>query len=323
MRRPGFRDALDWLSFPPDDLRIDVVVGHGVRLGHQAQVIRDSHKCPWLQIVHTDPEELGMFKCYENAVSAGEGKHQDEVELCQMADFVVGVGPKLTEAFRRYLSGCKKDVFEFTPGVFDAFSNVQLNAVKRKECHVLVFGRGDPKDLKLKGFDIAARSVAALADTFLKFVGAAHGKHDEVTMYFAEFGIPLNRLRVKNYVKSREYLKQLFCQVDLVLMPSRTEGFGLTGLEALSAGLPVIVSKNSGFGEALGRVPLGSFFVIDSEDPSAWTAAIKAIWNKDRKSQLDEVKALRGSYSERYSWSKQCQGLIEKMFKLVDGMNYI
>ena len=106
-------------------------------------------------------------------------------------------------------------------------------------------------------------------------------------------------------------------------MPSRTEGFGLTGLEALSAGLPVIVSKNSGFGEALSSVQLGSVFVIDSEDHSAWTAAIKGIWNKDRKLRLDEAKALRGFYSERYSWSKQCKYLIEEMVKLVDGMKYI
>ena len=50
---------------------------------------------------------------------------------------------------------------------------------------------------------------------------------------------------------------------------------------------------------------------------------MKDVWNKDRKSRLDDVKALRGSYSERYSWSKQCKSLIEKMVKLVDGMNYI
>ena len=108
-----------------------------------------------------------------------------------------------------------------------------------------------------------------------------------------------------------------------MLMPSRTDGFGLTGLEVLSAGLPVIISKNSGFGEALGSALCGSLFVVDSEDPSAWTAAIKGIWNKDRKSQLDDIKVVQDSYGKRYSWSKQCDGLIEEMFKLVDGMNYI
>ena len=323
-RRPGYNE-LDWLSFPPENLWIDVVVGHGVKLGRQAQVIRDSHKCKWVQVVHTDPEELGMFKCYESPISTGEEKHHVEVELCQMADFVVGVGPKLAEAFRKYLSFCKKhqDVFEFTPGVFDDFSSVQQVPDERKQCSVLLFGRGDAEDFKLKGFDIAARSVAALSDTVLVFVGAPHGKHEEIAKCFVDFGMPPNRLRVKGYVTSREALKRLFYEVDLVLMPSRTEGFGLTGLEALSAGLPVIASKNSGFGEALGSVPFGSFFVIDSEDPRAWTAAIKGIWNKDRKSRLDEIKTVLGFYRERYNWSKQCRGLIEKMLKLVDGMNYI
>ena len=40
-RRPGY-DSLDWLSFPPNDLAIDIVLGHGGKLGKQAQVIRDS-----------------------------------------------------------------------------------------------------------------------------------------------------------------------------------------------------------------------------------------------------------------------------------------
>ena len=73
-RRSGYNE-LDWLSFPPGHLKIDVVVGHGVKLGHQAQVIRESHKCKWVQIVHTDPEELGMFKCSENPISTGGEKH--------------------------------------------------------------------------------------------------------------------------------------------------------------------------------------------------------------------------------------------------------
>ena len=266
-----------------------------------------------------------MFKCYKNPISKGQEKHLVEVELCQMADFIVGVGPKLTEAFRKYLCWCKKDqdFFEFTPGIFDDFASVQQDPVRRKHCNILVFGRGDAEDFHLKGFDIAAKCVAALSDTLLVFVGAPDRKHEEIAKHFVDFGIPEKRLRVKGYMDSREALRRLFCQVDLVLMPSRTEGFGLTGLEALSAGLPVIASKNSGFGEALGNVPCGSFFLVDSEEPSAWTAAIEGIWNKDIKLRLDEIEIVRGAYGQRYNWSKQCKGLIEKMFKLVGGMNLI
>ncbi|XP_067057901.1 E3 ubiquitin-protein ligase rnf213-alpha-like isoform X3 [Acropora muricata] len=197
--------------------------------------------------------------------------------------------------------------------------SVQQVPDERKQCSVLVFGCGDAEDFELKGLDIAARSIAALSDTLLVFVGAPPRKREEIAKCFVDFGMPPNRLRVKGYVTRQEDLKRLFYEVDLVLMPSRTEGFGLTGLEALSAGLPVLVSKNSGFGGALDSVPFGSVFVIDSEDPRAWTAAIKGIWNKDRKSRLDEIKTVQGFYGERYNWSKQCRGLIEKMFKLVVG----
>ncbi|XP_015749585.1 PREDICTED: D-inositol 3-phosphate glycosyltransferase-like isoform X2 [Acropora digitifera] len=317
-RRPGYEE-LDWLSFPPEHVKMDVVVGHGVKLGKQAQVIRNSHKCRWVHVVHTDPEELGMFKCYENGISKGEQKHQVEVELCQMADLVVGVGPKLTEAFRKYLSWCKKDqdIFELTPGVFSDFTCVQRSPFNGTKFSVLVFGRGDSEDFELKGFDIAARSVAALPDISLVFVGVPEGKHDGIAKRFLDLGIPAKRLKVRGYI-DRKALKQLFCEVDLVLMPSRTEGFGLTGLEGLSAGLPIIVSKNSGFGEALSSVPYGSSFVIDSEDPSAWAAAIKTIWNKDRQLRLYEAKGLCDSYGKRYSWSEQCKKLLEKMVRLLE-----
>ena len=315
-------DELEWLSFPPDHLQIDVVVGHGVKLGHQAQVIRKSHKCKWIQVVHTDPEELGMYKSYQNPISTGEKKHKEEVELCEKADFVVGVGPKLCEAFRRYLRWCKKDetILDFTPGVFDEFVNVGHAAEERKRCGILVFGRGDAEDFQLKGFDVAGKAVAELNDAHLVFVGAPEGKHEDIAKRLLDCGLPIHRLTVRSFLRSREDLKRLFCEVDLVLMPSRTEGFGLTGLEALSAGLPVLVSKNSGFGEALRKVPLGSACVIDSEDPLVWAEAIKKVWNKSRETRLQEAELLRSSYGKNYSWAKQSQGLVNQLLTLVDGM---
>ena len=322
-RRPGYEE-LEWLNFPPEHLQIDIIVGHGVKLGHQAQVIRDSHKCKWVQVVHTDPEELGMFKSYSNPIAKGEGKHKVEVELCEMADFVVGVGPKLSEAFSLYLRGCEKDqtIFDLTPGVFDEFVSVKQVPDERKHCSVLVFGRGDDEDFALKGFDIAGKAVASLPDTNLVFVGAPDGKHEEVAKRFLDYGIPANRLKVRGYVSSRKSLKRLFCEVDLAVMPSRTEGFGLTGLEALSAGLPVLVSKNSGFGEALSKVPHGESFVIDSDDPNEWAAAITKMWDKDRSRRLEEAEVLRTSYDNKYSWAKQRNDLFDRMARLTHGMDY-
>ena len=83
-KRPGY-DPLDWLSFPPQNLRMDIVVGHGVKLGRQGHVIRDSaqfHSCKWVQVVHTAPEDLSRYKSYPNPISKGEKKHEAEVDLC-------------------------------------------------------------------------------------------------------------------------------------------------------------------------------------------------------------------------------------------------
>ena len=108
VRRPGYDDPLDWLSSPPEDLTIDIIVGHGGKLGKQSQFIRKSHKCKWVQVLHTAPEELGMYKNYPKAISKGEDKSRIEIELCELADAVAAVGPKLTEAYSSYLRFCKK-----------------------------------------------------------------------------------------------------------------------------------------------------------------------------------------------------------------------
>ena len=323
IRRPGL-DELAWLIRPPNDLQIDIVVGHGIKLGHQAQFIRESHQCKWVQVVHTAPEELGMYKTYLNPVSINEKKHETEVELCEMADFVVTVGPKLTEAFRTYLrpSGKDQTVFEFTPGIFADFSEVEQVVDERKKFGVLVFGRGDDEDFELKGFDIAAKAVAKLDDTHLTFVGAPHGKQDEVKNRLLHCRIPAKSLTVRSFTESRESLKKLLLEVDLAIMPSRTEGFGLTGLEALSAGLPILVSRNSGFGEALSNVLFGSFFVIDSDDSEVWAKAINDVRNKNRKKRLQESKALRASYEMEYSWENQTKALISKMIRMTQGRNF-
>ena len=321
-RRPGF-DELEWLNFPPKDLQIDVVVGHGVKLGRQAQIIRESHECKWIHVVHTDPEELGIYKEYANPISNAQKKHETEVELCELADLVVPVGPKLYKAFHSYLASCKEEqyFFEFTPGILAEFSELKQGLDKREVCKVLCFGRGDSEDFKLKGFDIAARAVAKSSHCILLFVGAAKGKLEETRTRFLDFDILPTQLRVRPFLDCREDVKKVFCEADLVVMPSRTEGFGLTGLEALSAGLPILVSRKSGFGEALMKMPFGRLFAIDSDDPDQWAKAIGEVCNNDISSRLEECETLRGLYQKKYSWKKQCESLIHKMISIaLNGM---
>ena len=320
-RLPAFSDPLDWLSFPPDDLDIQVVIGHGAKLGRQAQIIRKSRQCKWVQVVHTEPEELAMHKNYPSAIAKGEGKNRAEVDLCQIADLVVAVGPKLKEAISSQLRSSRQEIFQLVPGSFTEFSDVEHSEQENVNFKVLTFGRGDFEDFSLKGYDIAAQSIVELKDSSysLVFVGASDGRQDEVAEILLQTGISKNQLIVRSFVKDKQRLRELFCEVDLAIMPSRTEGFGLTALKAMSADLPILVSGNSEFGKALCSLPIGKSFVIHSDEPKEWAKAIAAIRQKPRTKRLEEIQRLRRSYDERFSWQRQCHALVARMWKMVYG----
>ncbi|CAH3174280.1 unnamed protein product, partial [Porites evermanni] len=302
---------------------VDCVVGYGAVLGRQVQFIKRYHKCKWIQIVHTAPEELDMYRSH--AILRAEKLHQDEVKLCEKADQVVAVGPKLADVFRHDLRSCGKDqdVLELTTGIFSEFSDVMQATEERKTFSVLMFGPDDNGDFKLNGYDIAARAIAELKDEpqpyKLFFVGAPRGEEEKVRYLLLQQGIDRRQLTVRCFCESREKLARLFCEVDLAIMPSRTEGFGLATLEALSAGLPVLVSGNSGLGEALKKVPYGLSFVVESEDPRDWARAIKAVRHKDRKMRLKEIEKTREAYAGEYSWEEQCDKLVERMSNITSG----
>ena len=324
-------DSLVSLSSPPQDHKIDVIVGHGVKLGCQVQLIKRQaqfQNCKWVHVVHTAPEELGKYKAYGNPISKGERKLWDQVDLCKCADLVVPVGPKLRKAYHGYLHKSKKDedFFELTPGLFEReFADLpakQNPKDERDDFIVLLCGRGHKEDFEVKGYNIA---VEAFADQRLKgkhysllFVGSPEGKQDEVRERLLNCGIDKKQLTVREFVKSREKMKELFCEVDMVIMPSNSEGFGLVALEGLSAGLPILVRSNSGFARAIEDIPLGRYSIVDSRDPAKWAECVEGVRVR-HKVVLQESKILKEHYSKDYCWKKQCEELVDRLWKMVCG----
>ena len=324
-------DPLDWLISPPKDLSIDVIIGHGKKLGRQVQGIRNCAEfknCKWVQVVHIAPEDLGKFKHYTNPTSKGERKHQVEVDLCKRADLVMPVGPRLTEFYSSYLQRYKNEmeVLSFTPGLFEReFGDLEQDVNNNADFKVLIFGRGDKEDFELKGYSIAAK---AFTDPRLEkkpyqliFVGAPKEKEEqeEFKERLLQCGIAKEQLIVRTFIENRDSLKDLLCEVDLAIMPSKSEGFGLVALEALSAGLPILVGSRSGFAKALENVPHGNTCIVYSDDPAEWAKSIEGVRVRHGM-RLREIKALKVSYGEMYSWRKQCDALVERTWKMIHGM---
>ena len=313
----GF-EPVDWLASVPEGHAMDCVLGHGVALGRQIQIIKKNpnySNCKWIQVVHTSPEEIGMYK----SISEGQKMQQTEIELCEMADQVVTIGPKLTDAYENQLG--KGKVFNLMPSILTEFSDVQQASNERRTFCVLVTESGDSEDFDVKGYDIAVKAIANLKDKSyqLKFASKQRGKEDELANKLLQCGIGRNQLIICSFDENKETLANLFSTVDIAILPSKAEGFGLSALEAISAGLPILVSGNSGIAEALKEVPNGSQYIVDSEDPADWARAIKAVRNKKRSVRLAEAKILHGSYLQKFNWEEPCDFLVKKMCNLAFG----
>ena len=77
-------------------------------------------------------------------------------------------------------------------------------------------------------------------------------------------------------------LAAAYHQADLLVLPSRSESYGMVVVEALAHGVPVIASEVGGVPEAMGRVPFAPMpgLLVPPEDPVALATALRA-WLDD------------------------------------------
>jgi glycosyltransferase involved in cell wall biosynthesis len=76
----------------------------------------------------------------------------------------------------------------------------------------------------------------------------------------------------KGYV-AHEDRERLYAGARALVLPSLDEGFGLTALEAMSAGVPVVTSNRG----SLPEVVAGAGVVLDPTDIDAWASAIDRV----------------------------------------------
>ena len=329
---PGSTDPLDWLKIPPPELpHPDIVIGHGRKFGSPAFFIVHVTKCKWVQFVHVFCEDLGKYKktavAATDTIEENEKKHKMEIELCKAADAVVAVGSRLQEKYSRSLPNVKVEII--TPGIFEKFSSESQLAIDRsvvRKFNVFMFGRASFEDLTLKGYDIVANSIGSLGKKFeLTFVGSSPGEHQKVEQWFLEKTcITRNQLTIRGFCNEQDQLKMMFHQSDLVALPSRTEGFGLVALEAISAGIPVLVSGETGIAEALREVEGGKSVIVESDDDAnEWAQRIEEVSSQSPQERQTNAMQLRENYKKIYSWSTECERfkrMIENVVENKTGM---
>ena len=296
----------------------EIVISHGRQFGPVAHVIHKQRpNCKWVHFLHVNCEEIGKYKDNPRAISDNNQKDENEVDLCKEADLVVAVGPLLEQKYKIDLSAAGKEVLGFIPGLSEEFLDLTQSNEERKQFRVYIFGRASSEDFHLKGYDVAANAVALLDKTYQLFsVGA--GDADQVRQRFLdETNIRDDQLTVHEFCKDRSKLREMMCKADVVVMPSRAEAFGLIGLEAISAGVPVLVSGKSGLGMVLENLESGHTCVVESDDPNEWAVKIETCGGKVRSQRNEEARVIREQYREAHCWDRECKILYSWFSSLV------
>jgi glycosyltransferase involved in cell wall biosynthesis len=97
---------------------------------------------------------------------------------------------------------------------------------------------------------------------------------------------------------SQDQRERLYAEARLLVLPSLDEGFGLTALEAMSAGIPVVVSNRGSLPEVVGSA--GTF--IEPNDVAGLADAIERL-TVDDEAALEHARAGLARARE-FTWTR-------------------
>lgn len=180
---------------------------------------------------------------------------------------------------------------------------------------VMFVGRIQP----LKGVDVAVEALAQLrtTDAHLMVVGGASGREgasevDKIKRLIESLGIGD---RVSFVPPQPHYaLSTYYRAADVVVMPSRSESFGLVALEAAACGIPVVASAVGGLTTLVRNGETG--FLIDGRDPADYAEAIDIILESSERGVA--MGAAAAAVAARYPWSGLAGRLRSIYRRLID-----
>lgn len=233
-------------------------------------------------------------------------REEGELEIVGCADVLLASCQAEADQLVEHYDARPERIEIVPPGVDHAFFSPgdqrgARQAVGLGDGPVLLFvGRIQP----LKRADIAVRALAELGDprATLVIIGGASG---------AEGAAELTRVhRLVRHLgldaqvrfvppQPHHLLSTWYRAADVVVVPSRSESFGLVALEAAACGRPVVASAVGGLTSLVDDGVTG--FLIDGDDPSAHASRLREVLYDPLVA--DAMGRAAAERAGRYTWS--------------------
>lgn len=268
------------------------LAGHSIKHELNIPLVSTFHTFARVKALGGDPES--------------ELREQAETEVIGCSDAIC---VSCTEEERQFIElyGTPPGQIEIVaPGVEHAFFAPGEKRGARKALDlgdgpVLLFvGRIQP----LKGADVAVKALAALKrkNATLLIVGGASGTEGEqeiarVHSLIQEFGLESQVRFVEP--QAHHILSTYYRAADVVLVPSRSESFGLVALEAAACGTPVVANAVGGLLTIVEHGRTG--FLVADRQPEVFARHIAQILDDPALSARLSVQA--AERARGYTWS--------------------
>lgn len=235
-------------------------IGHDIMTGFLAASCAEiSHgKCAIIHHMNYEAYYPYVSECPTDT----DKKVDQQLQVFNKADVIFAVGPKLAKSARDITIKINKEmkIVELIPGIAD-ISPLEKNL---EQFSTMVFGR-----VSTEQRDVVKQSMLAVEGFAYANRDKEFSKNDpSITVYgFNKEEIKQVNSKLKNtasslagrivsvkgyeYTNNRRKVWSALRYQSVCMMLSLHEGFGLAGWEAISAGVPLIISENSGLYEFL------------------------------------------------------------------------
>jgi glycosyltransferase involved in cell wall biosynthesis len=223
---------------------------------------------------------------------------RDEVEAAASADVVVTTCEATAKEITRVVGIPSERIAVAPPGTF--LARVGVGPAPANGPYLLAVAHVTPR----KGLDVLARAAALLGKRCppILVAGPDWWGADEVRAQIARLD-GAGRVRLLGRVDDSR-LAALYRNATIVCHTSRAEGFGITCLEAMSAGSPLVATDLPSVRE----VTAGSALLVPVDDADAVAAAIDTLLgDESRRRALAEAGRDR---AKAFSWPRMASEVV-------------
>ncbi len=296
-----FKDGVE--DFLVNEDQYDALLANYWLSGAAAHQLKHSLQLPLITTFHT----LARVKAASGDRSHGyEQRVKIETEVIGCSDVILSNSSFEMEQLDTLYGADPSRIEIVPPGVdHSIFSPASKKEARQllnlKEQPTLLFvGRIQP----LKGVDLAISTLSELGnrDAQLVLIGSSSGpdgptEERRIRQMVEELGLKNRVLFVEP--QSHEKLVDWYRAADVVLMPSRSESFGLVALEAAASGVPVVASAVGGLQTIIEDGLSG--YLIDDRDPCSYADHVYKIISDTEKAKEMSIQAVNKSKS--FTWS--------------------